>query len=126
MENMHLKGHDLLKEIEALPPLYPPRSPTPSLAPDSGSDTDEDNDERPKTPKQPTLRDLTTETKLLYRDVIKFSAEPKVVDLSLRKRGAGWVPKKKMPAQQVLDRKLEMERLGRRVKGLVEKASGLR
>ncbi|KAK7035364.1 hypothetical protein VNI00_011895 [Paramarasmius palmivorus] len=126
MENIHLKGHDLLKEIEALPPLHPPRSPTPSLTPDSGPDTDEDDDERPKTPKQLTLRDLATETKLLYRDVIKFSAEPKVVDLSLRKRGAGWVPKKKMPAQQVLDRKLEMERLGRRVKGLVEKASGLR
>ncbi|ESK85145.1 dynactin [Moniliophthora roreri MCA 2997] len=130
MENMHLKGHDLLKELEALPPLplpasLSPRSPTPPLTADEESD-DSDDDERPRTPRQPTLRDLATETKLLYRDVMKFSAEPKVVDLSLRKKGVGWIPRKKMPAQQVLDRKLEMERLGRRVRGLVEKASVLR
>ena len=34
-----------------------------------------------------------------------------------------WMPKKKMPAQQVLERKLEAGRLSRRVQGLLERAS---
>jgi len=92
----------------------------------------------PKTKSKPppTLRSLATETKLLYRDVIKFSASPRVVDLSAmganRKKsedggvaavGRGWVPRKKMPAHQVWERKVEAERLSRKVKGLMERAS---
>ncbi len=80
-----------------------------------------------------TLRALTTETKILYRDVIRFSSSPRVVDLSAlnarRKEpnvgGRGWVPKKKMPAAQVLERKIQAEKLGRRVQGLLERASAL-
>ena len=152
MENSYLKGQDLLQEIQALPELRAPssssRTPTPPLEPSGLSDTDEENDEfdsggssetRPRPP--PTLRSLATETKVLYRDVIKFSASPRVVDLSTtganRSRskkledgsivavGRGWVPRKKMPAHQVWERKVEAERLSRRVKGLMEKASSI-
>ena len=151
MENSYLKGQDLLHEMRALPELRAPsslpRSPTPPLEPSGLSDTDEEDDgsgseDSPKTKsKPPTLRSLAAETKLLYRDVIKFSASPRVVDLSVasvnRNRsktledgnvvavGRGWMPRKKMPAHQVWERKVEVDRLSRRVKGLMERASSV-
>jgi len=152
MENSYLKGQDLLHEMQALPELRVPsslsRTPTPPLEPSGFSDTDEDGDgfdlegsPKAKSKPPPTLRSLATETKLLYRDVIKFSASPRVVDLSTtdanRGRskkledgsvvtvGRGWVPRKKMPAHQVWERKVEAERLSRRVKGLMERASNI-
>ncbi|KAG7100040.1 hypothetical protein E1B28_001826 [Marasmius oreades] len=134
-ENMYLKGHDLLKEIESLPPLpLINRMPTPVLDPSGLSDTDSDESDseglsKPPPP-PPTLRSLATETKLLYRDVIQFSSSSKVVDLSemnARRKAGGrvWIPKKKMPAQQVLERKMAAERLSRRVRGLLDRASGI-
>jgi dynactin 1 len=152
MENSYLKGQDVLHEIQALPELRVSsslsRTPTPPLEPSGFSDTDEEDDESdpegsPKTKSRPppTLRLLAAETKLLYRDVIKFSASPRVVDLSTtsanRSRskkldngsvvavGRGWVPRHKMPAHQVWERKVEAERLSRRVKGLMERASSI-
>lgn len=116
------------------------------------------------------LLSLATETKMLYRSVIKFSSSPRVVDLgevnrmrleagakakarrervdsqgvqSVHGEGGGgeskdglheggmmsgrptvWMPRKKMPAQQVLERRIRAERLGRRVRGLVERVDG--
>ncbi|KAI6012667.1 dynein associated protein-domain-containing protein [Pisolithus orientalis] len=133
-ENSYLKGQDLLKEIQALPPLPDPvtRIATPPLDPPGTSDTDESDYDIPSTP--PTLRSLATETKVLYRDVIKFSSSPRVVDLSVLrakraegegKAGRGWLRKKDMPAHQILERKLEAERLRKRVKGLLDRASVL-
>jgi dynactin 1 len=131
-ENSYLKGQDLLREIESLPPLPEPisRIPTPSLDPSGFSDTDDSDSD---TPPLPTLRSLTTETKILYRDVIRFSSSPRVVDLSIlhEKRaeaqgGKIWIPKKQMPAHQVWERKIEAERLSRRVKGLIDRASAIR
>lgn len=114
--------------MDSLPPLSsspPPLSysPTPSSA---------SEDDSPPTP--PTLRALTTETKALYRDVIRFSASPRVVDLSAvnarraeRAAGGGkaWVPRRQTPAAQVMERKAEAERLSRRVKGLMVRASAI-
>ncbi|RXW18504.1 hypothetical protein EST38_g7340 [Candolleomyces aberdarensis] len=142
-ENNFLKGQDLLREIEALTPLPLPaplrRSPTPPLDPSGSSDTEEEGelsessdhgvlDTPPNTP--PSLRTLATQTKLLYRDVIKFSSSPKVVDLSELNRKRQelkttkvWMPKKKMPAQQVLERKIQAEKLSRRVHSLMERAN---
>ncbi|KAH6911162.1 dynactin [Coprinopsis sp. MPI-PUGE-AT-0042] len=129
-ENNFLKGQDLLREIEALAPL--PRSlartPTPPLVASGNSDTeDSDLDDLP-TP--PSLRSLATETKLLYRDVIKFSSSPRVIDLSElnakrveAKSTKVWLPKKKTPAQQLLERKMEGEQLSRRVRGLVQRSN---
>ena len=152
MENSYLKGQDLLHEMQALPELRAPsslpRTPTPPLEPSGLSDTDEDDDEfglggsiKTGSKHPPTLRSLATETKLLYKDVIKFSASPRVVDLSVTAAnqsrskkledgsvvavGRGWVPRKKMPAHQVWERKVEAERLSRRVKGLMERASSI-
>ena len=95
-----------------------------------GSDSDSDA-EGLRTP--PTLQSLAVRTKLLYRDVIEFSATPKVVDLSLSNkrstdtthRGRGWIPRKLMPSHQLLERKPEAEALNRRVKHLLEKADAL-
>jgi len=132
MENTYLKGHDLLREIESLPPLVTPvhRTPTPLLDPSGNSDTEESDSDEP--PTIPTLFSLATETKKLYRDVMKYSSSPRVVDLSVSitkrtaaKGGKVWLPRKKMPAQQVLERKMEGNRLSRKVHGLLERASAL-
>ncbi|KAG6889336.1 hypothetical protein C0995_001744 [Termitomyces sp. Mi166 len=129
-ENSYLKGQDLLREIESLPPLHVSlgRMPTPPLDPSRLSDSDDSDTETPSPP--PTLRSLTTETKQLYRDVIKFSSSPRVVDLSAlhskraeAKGGKVWLPKKRTPAHQVRERKMEAERLSRRVQGLLDRAN---
>ncbi|KAI9569455.1 dynein associated protein-domain-containing protein [Boletus coccyginus] len=133
-ENSYLKGQDLLKEIQTLPhlpePVRPP--PTPPLDPSTLSDSEESEPDLPSPP--PTIRSLATETKMLYRDVIKFSSSPRVVDLSALhakrtenegKTTRGWMRRKDMPAQQVLERKMEAERLSRRVRGLMDRASAI-
>ncbi|KIM47423.1 hypothetical protein M413DRAFT_439091 [Hebeloma cylindrosporum] len=131
-ENSYLKGHDLLREIEALPvlPKRTARPQTPPLVASGNSDTDMSDSDEPPPP--PTLFSLSTETKRLYRDVMKYSSAPRVVDLSVlnakraeAKGGKVWLPRKKMPSQQVLERKMEGERLSRRVQGLMERASAL-
>ncbi|KAI0271447.1 dynein associated protein-domain-containing protein [Gloeopeniophorella convolvens] len=134
MENSYLKGNDLMREIDELPPLPEPstRLPTPPLDASGLSDTDESDSE--SQPRVPSVRSLTTETKALYRDVIKFSSTPRVVDLSSTKVKGGdgtgksvaaWVPRKKTPIYQVWERKVEAERLNRRVQGLLERTSAM-
>ncbi|KAN0135638.1 Dynein associated domain containing protein [Lactarius tabidus] len=129
MENSYLKGNDLMREIEELPPLPETkhRLPTPPLDTSGLSDTD-DSDTESKY-KVPSVRSLATETKTLYREVIKFSSTPRVVDLSTTKTGQGggkvWVPRKKTPTYQVWERKTQAERLNRRVQGLLERTSGM-
>lgn len=133
-ENAYVRGQDLLKEIQALPPLPEPvrLPPTPPLDPSTLSDSDVSETDLPS---PPSLRTLATETKLLYRDVIKFSSSPRVVDVSALhakrtegegKTTRGWVRRKDMPAQQVLERKMEAERLRRRVRGLMDRTGALR
>ncbi|KAF9055788.1 dynein associated protein-domain-containing protein [Panaeolus papilionaceus] len=131
-ENAYLKGHDLLREIESLPhiPVPVPREPTPPLVTSGNSDTEESDEEEPAA--RPTLQSLATETKKLYRDVMMFSSAPRVVDLSdlnarraEAKTGKVWMPRKKTPAHQVLERKMEGERLSKRVNGLMQRASAL-
>lgn len=131
-ENSYLKGQDLLREIQALPPLpdFSSRATTPELEP-SGSTSESDNDS--DSPRTPSLRSLATETSVLYRDVITFSSTPKVVDLSImnKKRtdathhGRGWIPKKLTPSHQLLERKQAAEELSRRVKGLLDRANSI-
>lgn len=121
-----------MREIQALPALpdFSSRAPTPPLDP-SGSSSESESDADEAGP--PTLRSLATETSLLYRDVIRFSSTPKIVDLSaMNKRRTeapqnirGWIPKKMTPSYQLLERKLAAEKLTRRVKGLLERANSL-
>jgi dynactin 1 len=132
-ENSYLKGQDMLREIEALPPLPAPakRPDTPPLEPSVLADADSDADDGPRTP--PTLRALATETKRLYRDALRFAAAPRVVDLSAVNArrveaaagGPAWMSRKQMPAQQMLARKAEAERLRNRVRGLVQRTNVL-
>jgi dynactin 1 len=111
-----------------------PAPPAPPLDPSGLSDTEEDESEaeliETTNAYRPTLRTLATETKMLYRDVLRYSSSPKVVDLSVlqKKREEAdhkktWLPRKKTPAYQVYDRKIKGEKLGRRVKDLIERAS---
>ncbi|KAJ4492110.1 dynein associated protein-domain-containing protein [Lentinula edodes] len=206
-ENAYLRGYDLIREIQALPLIPVPRSSrpsTPALDPSGLSDTDTDTegDEEYNDPaslkksssSQPLP--LLTETKLVYRSVMKYTSSPRVVDLSevnarrlevSRRRGLRlqkgrkngqiemredgdmeevaadrekdndvlegegikdaetgiekldpigstapeiprrpspsgvWMPRKRMPAHQVLERKIKGERLGERVRGLMER-----
>jgi dynactin 1 len=67
---------------------------------------------------------------VLYRDVIRFSSSPRVVDLSAlhakrseAKGGKVWIPKKQTPGHHVWERKMEAERLSSRLKGLLDRAS---
>jgi dynactin 1 len=127
-ENSYLKGQDLLREIEALPSLPTTilREPTPPLVPSSLSDTDDSDLEGPATPI--SLRTLAAETKLLYREVFKFTASPKVVDLTSGQsnregHARAWMPKKKTPAYQIWERRMEGEKLSRRLKGLLERTN---
>jgi len=150
-ENSYLKGQDLLKEIQSLPslgrlgstahlpvpvkPLASSEDDPAGIPSDSDPDSDEPRDFSASPPRQPpTLRALATETKVLYHDLLAFSSSPKVVDLStlnsartadgqVQKRG--WIPQKKTPAYQIWERKMESERLSRRVKGLVERVNNL-
>jgi len=131
MENSYLKGNDLMRELGELPPLPVPtssrRSATPALDPSNLSDTDE-SDADPS-PKVPSVRSLATETKALYKEVIKFSSTARVVDLSATKKGDGntkaWMPKKKTPTYQVWERKAQAEHLNRRVQGLLERTNAM-
>ncbi|KAL5533874.1 hypothetical protein ACEPAG_334 [Sanghuangporus baumii] len=131
-ENSYLKGQDLLREIQALPPI-PDFSSRPSTPPLDPSDSTSESDSDSESSHPPSLRSLATETSILYRDVLTFSSTPRVVDLSLinKKRmdpshhGRGWMPKKLTPSYQLLQRKMAAEELSRRVKGLLEKASSV-
>ncbi|PCH34381.1 dynactin [Wolfiporia cocos MD-104 SS10] len=131
-ENSYLKGQDLLREIELLPPLPEPitREQTPPLVPSTLSDSEDSDSDEPAPP--PTLRTLAAESKLLYREVIKYTSSPRIVDLSALRakraegdKGKHWTPKKKTPAYQVWERKMEGERLSRRLQSLLEKTSHL-
>jgi dynactin 1 len=82
-----------------------------------------------------SLRALSTETKLLYRELLDYSASPKLVDLQSLEAAAatttttkkkGWIPQRKTAAHQLWERKREGEKLGRRVKGLMEKVESVR
>ncbi|KAG9015752.1 hypothetical protein FRB93_012317 [Tulasnella sp. JGI-2019a] len=123
-ENSYLKGQDLLRDINSLPVLASFAPPTPPLSPSSSASTDLP---APPSPERPTLRSLTTESKMLYRDVINFSSSVKVVDLTKLNDGKskGWIPQKATPAGQLWSRQMEGEKLGRRVRGLVQRANNL-
>lgn len=134
-ENSYLKGQDLLREIQALPPLVQPIKlpPTPPLEP-SHELFDSDSEDSFDTRRPPTFKTLSTETKLLYRDVIHFSSNPRVVDLSVLNRGndgtgakrnKAWLPRKQTPGYQLLERQREAERLNRRVRHLLEKTNNI-
>ncbi|EJD45781.1 hypothetical protein AURDEDRAFT_87692 [Auricularia subglabra TFB-10046 SS5] len=123
-ENSYLKGQDLLKELRQLPEL-PTYTPPPLTPPDSPTPSSSDS-EGPSTPPT-TLRSLALETKTLYRDVIAFSSAPRVVDLTeLNKRkvegGPAWMPQRKTPAHQLLERKRAADELNRKVRALKERA----
>ncbi|KZS86748.1 hypothetical protein SISNIDRAFT_434236 [Sistotremastrum niveocremeum HHB9708] len=144
-ENQFLKGQDFLQEIQALPPLrssrrHPGRHGRPRKAPPTPpldtDDTDDHEDEELKEEDEtnPSIRELDTEAKLLYREVLQYSATPKVVDLSSpdvsmidvsARTTRGWIPRKKMPAYQVQERKVQGQELGRRVQGLLERVNAL-
>lgn len=127
-ENSFLKGQDLLREIESLPvlPVHEPRLPTPELVA-SGSDSEDSDSDGPGKPV--SLLTLTAQSKLLYREVIKFSSSPKVVDLTAGRpkdgNARGWVSKKKTPAYQVWERRMEGEKLTRKLGSLQERTSSI-
>jgi len=124
-ENSYLKGQDLLKELNTLVPL--PEL-DPSSADSSEATSEADSDEFPSSFSRPppSLRSLSTATKVLYHDVLTFSSSPRVVDLSVvndpQKRG-GWVPQKKTPQHQLSERAAEAEKLKERLRGLSERTA---
>lgn len=67
-----------------------------------------------------SLQALSTESKLLYRELLEYSASPKLIDLDVleRERKQGWIPQRKTAAYQLWERRREGDRLKRQVQGL--------
>jgi dynactin 1 len=124
-ENSYLKGQDLLKELNSLVPL-PELDPSSADSSEASSEADSDEFPSPFSRPPPSLRSLSTATKVLYHDVLTFSSSPRVVDLSVvndpQKRG-GWVPQKKTPQHQLSERAAEAEKLKERLRGLSERTA---
>ncbi|CAE6420329.1 unnamed protein product [Rhizoctonia solani] len=177
-ENSYLKSQDLLRELNALPPLEKKPGPvslsrisrtatrplptmlrSPSPASDiSGEEylmerlhEEYDTEESEEEELPPSPHTLATESKLLYRDLLSFAARPRVVDLSVRTRQLQPEPEPEsepvvtepheengneeeenirwmrelLPHEQLIARRRESKALGRRVRGLAERASQL-
>ncbi|KAH7340157.1 dynein associated protein-domain-containing protein [Rhizoctonia solani] len=169
-ENSHLKSQDLLRELNALPPLGKklapaplPRIPRSTIRPfatvihspsplsevseeeylmeELRDEYDTEGSEVEESPPSPHA--LATETKLLYRDLLSFASRPRVVDLSVRTRQLQPEPEPQeengdeeeenqvrwtrelLPHEQLVARRRETKALGRRVRGLAERASQL-
>ncbi|KAF8682303.1 Dynein associated protein [Rhizoctonia solani] len=169
-ENSYLKSQDLLRELNSLPPLGDKpipvtlsrisrtsarplttvvRSPTP-LSEVSEEEylmeelRDEyDSEESEEAERPPSPHALATESKLLYRDLLLFASQPRVVDLSVRTRQLQPEPELQennenneeeneeqwtrdlLPHEQLVARRRENKILGRRVRGLAERAGQL-
>jgi dynactin 1 len=69
---------------------------------------------------KPSLQALTTESKILYRELLEYSVSPKLVDLAAleEERKRGWMPQKKTTAYLLWERKRVGERLKQHVDGL--------
>lgn len=67
-----------------------------------------------------SLQALSTESKLLYRELLEYSASPKLIDLDMleQERKRGWTPQRKTAAYQLWERKREGDRLKKQVQGL--------
>lgn len=169
-ENGYLKGQEMLKEIQALPPLAEivtgtryggvigvdePLDPSLLTAESDGRGEELSDDPRGRVARaarqasagprkkadaeantrgqeregstekggakgKPSLQALSTESRLLYRELLEYSATPKLVDLGAleQERSRGWVPQRKTAAYQLWERKREGERLRRQVDGL--------
>ncbi|KDN40672.1 hypothetical protein RSAG8_08001, partial [Rhizoctonia solani AG-8 WAC10335] len=167
-ENSYLKSQDLLRELNALPPLgnkpspvslpRVPRTATRPIAiirpPSPASEVSEeeylmepihdeyDTEGSEEEESLPSPHTLATESKLLYRDLLSFAARPRVVDLSIRTRQLQPEPEPQeengneeeenvrwtrelLPHEQLDARRRESKALGRRVRGLAERASQL-
>ncbi|KAG9054727.1 hypothetical protein FS842_004320 [Serendipita sp. 407] len=74
-----------------------------------------------------SLQVLSTETKLLYRELLEFSASPKLVDLGVleEERKQGWIPQRRTAAYRLWERKREGDRLRKQVQGLQLQAARL-
>ncbi|CAE6488914.1 unnamed protein product [Rhizoctonia solani] len=169
-ENSYLKSQDLLRDLNALPPLGNKpspvslpriprstarpfttviRSPSPLsevseeeyLMEELRDDYETEGSEEEESPPSPHA--LATETKLLYRDLLSFASRPRVVDLSVRTRQLQPEPephedngdeeeenqvrwtRELLPHEQLVARRRETKALGRRVRGLAERANQL-
>lgn len=123
-ENAYLKSRDLFKQLNTLPsytvdpPRFPPSLDAASSAQHvSAPDTHEDR-----------ARRFGAESKALLKKVAEISSRPKVVDLSLAKRGQtgqGWQARSRLPLEQFTRRKEEVDRLRKKIESLKELRTAL-
>jgi dynactin 1 len=141
-ENSYLKGQDLIRSLQTLPPL-PDLVPTTEDSSEDGSEVDEDDFSIPKLPNvtPKSIRALDTASKVLHRDLLTFSSSPRVVDISpfnsrplsvklpngiadqrpYSSKSRGWLPQKDLPQHQLWQRSLEAAKLHERLQGLSER-----
>lgn len=139
-ENSLLKSKDLYEDVRMLPPLrsLPDVPAVPELVEDGGSDVESEGPvtpkpRTPKTPKSPLVKNantrqaLDTETKLLYRELAKFSAAPRIVDLSgFDGKGPAWRSRKNSPEAQAWRWTMERVGLEKKVEDLAGRVKALR
>ncbi|MBW0486792.1 hypothetical protein O181_026507 [Austropuccinia psidii MF-1] len=144
-ENSYLKSQNLFKQLNTLPSysVLPPPFP-PILEGDSdgvstsGSIVSNELDQNNHLLNQPDendqLRKLAIESTKLYKEALKISATPKVVDLTLVKRRTlqssepvgkrkVWQLKERLPQVQHEKRKIEVERLRKKIEIFKQRTS---
>lgn len=152
-ENALLKSRDMYDDINMLAPLrtisvapLPPLPALPALPPlpdlvggkkssQSSGKADDDSDaesEGPVTPRTSSIRPdarqaLDTESKLLLRELARYSAAPRIVDISgLGAGGPAWRSRKNSPEAQVFRWANERRALEQRVEDLGARVRALR
>ncbi|KAK4685386.1 dynactin 1, partial [Tremellales sp. Uapishka_1] len=131
-ENALLKSKNLYNDLHLLPALSVPVSetPVPELDPSSpaspaSSSSSADDAYLPITP---TRQSLDTESKLLYREITRFQASPRIVDISQLgggNEGQRWRSKKSSPENQMWAWKREEKKLEKRVESLNDRVRSL-
>jgi dynactin 1 len=124
-ENALLKSKDLYRDLQFLPAVSfrTPEPPIPEL--DSFSPHSSPSSSFSDLPITPTRHSLETEGKLLFKDITKFQARSKVVDISSLGGGQGWTSRKRSPEVQIREWREEGRKLERKVEGLAERMSML-
>ena len=77
-------------------------------------------------PHDDRLRELTSESKALFREVVEISAMPRVVDLTKLRPGGKWVPQSEKPEVQWEIRKEQIRMLGLKVEQIGRKLPAIR
>jgi len=129
-QNSYLKSYDLLSQIKSLPPIQPPELPPtpPPSEPSSpkGTPVQDIPPPRLEIPRSGSdrYRVLNSETRHLFKEAIKLSSMPQIVDLTKVKKNGGWMRSSDRPENQLRVQREKFKKLGKRVEILKQEIIG--